>query len=148
MNRKFNHKPKLEQLNLTSGDIHAFPENDIFIFYLIYKPHHWEKCSYETIFDLISKLKIELLRLKINSINLPRIGTHFDNLHFKQIRAMLRFVFRNSGIEVNIFHDVLTTPDDSQIPTILEENHSSPTVGHSGYHKTYNRINPFTAGTV
>lgn len=50
--------------------------------------------------------------------NLPRIETHFDNLNFKQI-SMLRFVFRNSGIEVNIFHDVLTTPDDSQIPTLL-----------------------------
>lgn len=53
---------------------------------------------------------------------------------------MLRFIFRGSNIIINIFHDVLIQPEPNLIPDILKENHSNPTSGHSGFHKTYYRI--------
>lgn len=56
---------------------------------------------------------------------------------------MLRYIFRNSKIAINIFHDVLCEPKPDEIQEILIENHSNPASGHSGYHRTLNRIKQF-----
>lgn len=56
---------------------------------------------------------------------------------------MLRYIFRNSKIVINIFHDVLCEPKPDQVQEILMENHSNPTSHHSGYHRTLNRIKQF-----
>lgn len=53
---------------------------------------------------------------------------------------MLRFVSRKTSINVNIYHNNYTCPNAEEIKEILTEYHSNPTSGHSGYHRTYNRI--------
>jgi transposase InsO family protein len=46
----------------------------------------------------------------------------------------------NTQIEVKIYHNKITNPSKEDIGVILKENHSNPTAGHSGFHRTYSRI--------
>lgn len=137
---KFNHTSKLAPQNLKTHDVALIRENNIVTFYLIKKEHYWEKTTCETLFDLLCKLKQKLISENLNMINLPRLGSGFDKLKWTKIRFMLRYIFRDSNININIYHDVLIQPDKSQINGILIENHNNPSSGHSGFHRTYGRI--------
>lgn len=104
------------------------------------KEHYWNSLSYEDIFNSLVKLKNHIMLDNISTISLPRIDFSFDKLSWNKIRSMIRYIFRNTNIFVQIHHDILSTPTTEEIPKVLEEHHSSPIAGHSGFHRTYNRI--------
>lgn len=137
---KFNYVQLLKTEENTFNEIKLIKVNSKQIICVFYKEHYWEDCSYESIFHLILKL-LEYLKTKgINKIALPEIGNNFDKFKSHKIRSILRFIFRSTKIEVNIYNRLISIPDPDQIPIILTENHSNPTSGHSGFHKTYNRV--------
>lgn len=76
----------------------------------------------------------------ISEISLPRLLFSYDKLSWNKLRSMLRFIFRNTNIRLIIHHDILYEPNEKEIQEILTENHSNPSSGHSGFHRTYNRI--------
>lgn len=53
---------------------------------------------------------------------------------------MIRFIYRNTNVNLKIHLDTLSTPTSEVIPKTLEQSHSSPLVGQSGFHRTYNPI--------
>lgn len=53
---------------------------------------------------------------------------------------MLRYIFKNSNIILRIYNDQILNPNSNDIPRILEQYHANPISGHTGFHRTYNRI--------
>lgn len=53
---------------------------------------------------------------------------------------MIYYLFHNSNKNIKICHNKIINPDAKEIDTILYEFHTCPASGHSGFHKTYNRI--------
>lgn len=133
---KFNYVQLLSTEENTLNEIKSIKTNSKQIICVFYKEHYWEDCSYESIFHLLLKL-VEYLKTKeINKISLPEIGNNFDKFKSHKIRSILRFIFRNTKIEVNVHNRLISTPDPDQIPIILTENHSNPISGHSIKHIT------------
>lgn len=137
---KFHHIKILKDKVPKVNDVIKISEKQQYIFYLIVKQYYWDKVEYETIFHALMNLKTQLIKNNLESINMPRLGTGHDCLNWNKIRSMLRYIFKNTNIKINVYHDVLIHPHTNDIPSILEENHSSLTSGHSGFHRTYNRI--------
>lgn len=137
---KYTHLEKLKSHNSKLLDVIKLDISDKSIYYFFIKNFHWENASYETIFYSLNNLKSELIKNNVNTISLPRINFSFDKLSWNKIRSMIRYIFRDTNINIKIYHDILIHPKDEEIQIILKENHSNPTSGHSGYHRTYNRI--------
>lgn len=136
----FSHILDLKNQHLEIGDIKLFKENNRIVYYTIYKNHHWETVSYENIYNTLITLRNYLKETKTSYISIPTFRNNFDTLKWSKIRLMLRFIFKNTDINIKIHHNTLITPNSDQIQQILLENHSSPMAGHSGFHRTYNRI--------
>lgn len=124
---------------LKTNNIYHIVQNDQNYFYLTKKDNYWDKVNYEQIFNLLVKLRDKLIEVNLNSISLPRISTGL-NLKWHKIRSAIRYIFQFTNIEINIYHDNIKKPSESEIKEILMEYHSNPTSGHSGFHRTYNRI--------
>lgn len=139
LNIKHNHFQNFGK-TLKIGDIKVFEVNHNKIFYVFYKTNYWDSTQYEEIYNHLINLKNTLLLNNITKINIPVICTSYDNLKWNKIRIMIRYIFKDTNIHIIIHHNTLPEPKDHEIETILREYHSSPTSGHSGFHKTYSRI--------
>lgn len=140
INKQFSHIEKLKAKNPRLNDIIYISDQNKNFYYIFIKNNYWDNTSYEDIFNSLIKLRDWLLNDKILKICLPRITFSYDKLSWGKIRSMIRFIFRKTDISIIIYHDILTNPEPEEITTILQENHTSPTAGHSGFHRTYNRI--------
>lgn len=131
-------KIKDKELNLNEI-IQIEVRNKTFLI-LNYKQHFWETIRYEDIFNSIMELKTYLIKNKINQINMPKLGNSYDKLKWSKIRMILRFIFKQTQITINIHHNTLIEPNLNEINQIIKDNHSNPSSGHSGFHRTYTRI--------
>lgn len=123
--------PKLKNVILTRHD-------ERYIIYLVIKKQVTDKINYSDLFETILILKEVLTKQGIDSFSLPKLGKEYG-LSWPQIRSMIRFIFKNTNININIHYHVFKTPQSEDIPKILEENHSLPHSGHFGFHKTYKK---------
>lgn len=140
---KFNHNGILKQENPQLNDIIKINFETKTIYYCFVKTHFWNSISYEELFNILVKLKNLLITDNITNICLPRLGTYHDNLRWNKIRIILRYIFKNTSIHIKICHNSLIEPAHSEIPVILKEYHCNPSSGHTGFHRTYNRIKQF-----
>lgn len=107
------------------------------MFYSFYKLNYWELVQYEEIYNHLIQLKNTLVSNNTSQVSMLIIGTMYDNLKRNKIRIMIRFIFRNTNIQVKIHHNTLIEPESHEIKIISAEYHSNPTSEHSGFHKTY-----------
>lgn len=108
------------------------------LFFAFIKVNYWDSVTYEDIFETLKELKVKLYETKVKEINFGG----FSQFHLKwhKIRTMFRYLFRDTDVKMNIFHDSVMSPRREDIPLILKENHSNPVSGHTGFHKTYKKI--------
>lgn len=137
---RFKHDEFLNSQQLTLHDVSVVADKDRLIYYLITKLHFWDKCTYEALFNVLVTLKHHLIKHSQHSISIPKLGCGFDRLRWNKVRSMIRYVFRNTDIKVSVYQNLILNPSAEEIPKILEEYHSNPSSGHSGFHRTYNRI--------
>lgn len=115
--------------------------NNIFnTYHLITMEHFWDKPTYEDIFYCFLKLKNVLISQEKKSLSIPELARSDNNLNWNKIKTLVYYVFANSGIMVTICKNKISHPDPKDITKLIEENHDSPQSGHSGFHRTYNRI--------
>lgn len=113
---------------------------DFNIYHMIVKRNFWDNYSYRDLFYAIQNLKIELVQNNKNSICFPKFTNQTANLLPNKVKEIILFVFRNTNIKITICNNRITNPPHDEIPSILKENHDNPVSGHSGYHRTLNRI--------
>lgn len=137
---RFKHEERIKSQNPQVHEIVAIKENDKFIYYLVTKRNFWDKPSYDDLFKVVVLLREHLIKNDQKSICIPRLGCGLDHLKWSKVRSMIRYIFMNTQIEVKIYHNKITNPSKEDIEVILKENHSNPTAGHTGFHRTYSRI--------
>ena len=141
---KFKHldelRSDLDTNKIKLGEIIVKRYKDRNIYYLFYKENEWDNIEYDQLYDIYDTLKDKLLENKETKINIPIIEVQFNNINWDKIRVMLKYIFKDSKIFINIFKNLIINPDQDEIQNILKEYHSNVTSGHSGIHKTCSRI--------
>lgn len=129
-----------DQSTIEKLSVHVVKFREKLVFFCFYKEHHWEKCTYKDLFTILSNLKSTLVEHNVTSFSMPRIGETHDGLQWEQIRSMIRYLFKPTGLIVNIFHNILISPETDEIDNVIKSFHDGPGNGHPGLHKTYHRI--------
>ncbi|KAI5635654.1 baculovirus F protein domain-containing protein [Phthorimaea operculella] len=115
---------ELNTYSSTSNDKHVFT-------HLFVRVNHFDEMTYKDIFnvlreyrDMIKYWYIEEKEFAISDFNDP-----FSKLSFTKIYNMLAFLFHNTSIKVNIFHNSIKypTPDEPYIPSSID------TLDHNTY---------------
>ena len=126
--------------SLTPGNIYHIEFKNKHIYLPISKENYWNCSTYENLFHLLIKLKNRLVKDKVKSISIPKFGHSYDNLKWNLIKEIIKYVFINSEIKVNLYLNKIITPLPEEINDILTEMHSDPISGHSGVSRTLNRV--------
>lgn len=137
---KYSHLECLRREVIEVGNIKLFEENKRKIFYVFYKNNYWDTTQYADIYNILIKLQNLIVSNNTQTISIPVFGINYDKLKWNQLRIMIRFIFKGTNINIKIHHNTLVKPNSEQIKEILIEYHSNPISGHSGFHRTYNRI--------
>jgi O-acetyl-ADP-ribose deacetylase (regulator of RNase III) len=102
--RKFG---KIDQLIIQQNkqviEIVFLQENQRYILYIITKEWHTQKPTYETMFFAMKNLRRFCESHNIKKVALPKIGNGCDLLDWEQVRAIIRYVFKNSDIKILIY---------------------------------------------
>lgn len=98
---KFNKINELISQNKGVGEVAHIKHDDIFIFYLITRSTEMDLTSNEILFKTLINLRNLVLPLDIKELSFPPIINQTDNLDSSEIRAMLRYIFKNS--DKNLF---------------------------------------------
>ncbi|KAJ0176596.1 hypothetical protein K1T71_007775 [Dendrolimus kikuchii] len=69
---------------------------------------------------------------QVNEISISDFDNPYDKLKFLIIYEMITYIFHDTNIKINIYHNKLVYPTPNQIPAILKDNHDSPIGGHIG----------------
>lgn len=135
------YKPYVKDLKSqkpNQNDVLSISDNGKKIYFTFPKINYWDNVTYEDIFKCFKNLKYTLQKEDIKQISF----TSFCNFRLKwhKVRTMIRYIFRDTDMVINVFHGKVQTPKREDIPSILEENHSNIISGHIGFHKTYKKI--------
>ena len=120
--------------------LHSTFKKNYKIFHIITKENFWDKPTYHDLYYSLVKLKDILSSQNIESISFPKIGCGLDQLNWNKVKTMIYFIFLESKIKITICYNKIISLNQEDISKILVENHDSPQAGHSGFHRTYNRI--------
>jgi len=102
------------------------------------KEFHWQSPSYENLFKSLQNLKAHCKELQVTKLAFPRLGGGLDRLQWETVRKIMRFIFRDSPVYIQVYtKDELTEDNKEQI---IKEFHENPLGGHQGNTRTYNRI--------
>jgi hypothetical protein len=103
------------------------------------KENYNQKSSSDTYYGNFKELSIYLSQNDHRFIALPILGAN-DNVNWIQLRLMLRYIFKNTNIEISIYKPPKKIISQDIQAKILEEFHNLPIGGHQGYSRTYKRI--------
>lgn len=132
---------KLKAMKPNLYDTLRIVDNNRVLLFCFVKINSWDKISYEDIFESLKNLKHKLLETNTNEINFTNLS--YLLLKWHKVRTIIRYIFRETKISINVYHSTVKTPRKEEIPIILEEYHSNPISGHIGFHKTYKKVKSF-----
>ena len=79
------------------------------VFYIITKEFFWQKASYEILFQSLQNLKSICVKYKVTQLACSRLGCDLDGLKWEVVRNILRYIFRDSPVYIQIYtRDELT----------------------------------------
>nr|XP_049701809.1 uncharacterized protein LOC126055664 [Helicoverpa armigera] len=121
----------------------SFEHKNKLFYFLFTKVYHFDSCSYEDIYKSLINLKHQLLSIpgeETVTLAISDFRNPFDKHDWPKIYNMFCYIFNNSNISIDIYHNSLIFPTPSEIKKILRENHDIPIAGHLGTARMLNRI--------
>lgn len=105
-NKRFDMKRKLQVL--FNGYLDEFIEygyeSDCLmvppVFNLITKERYWKKPTYETMQGALEMMRKLAVENNINKIAMPLIGCGLDRLQWEKVSEIIKYVFKNTDIEI------------------------------------------------
>ncbi|VVC31040.1 Ribonuclease H-like domain,Integrase, catalytic core,Macro domain, partial [Cinara cedri] len=136
--RKFGNVAQLRKLNKKVTEVASLTVENRTIFYFLTKEHHWQKPSYQHLFQSLLNLKKLCKERHITQLVCPRLGCGLDGLKWETVRSMICYIFQNSAIKIKVVDREPLTEDEQQ--RVIREFHENPLGGHQGIARTYQRI--------
>jgi len=65
---------------------------------------HYHKPKYEDIKSSIHDLKLKAMKINISKIAMPTLASRLDKLNWSVVKQLLYSEFRNTNIEIHIYH--------------------------------------------
>lgn len=139
--RKFNPVSKTEIENLQLYNTLIRIEKNKPIIYLLLRESIHQKLLYENVFKCLINLRNSCIEHNITSLALPKLARRHDQLQNNLIRSMIRYIFKGTPIKVQIHYNrIIENISENERNKILTEFHTTPTGGHEGISRTYDRI--------
>ena len=112
------------------------------IYYLIFvKVHHFDEISYPGIFMSLKRVRYELVsNQNITKIGITVFKNPFEKHSYIKMYNIITYLFHNTNVKLNIYHNKITYPTVTEIKRIMHDNHDIPIAGHLGSTRMYNRI--------
>ncbi|KAL4118953.1 hypothetical protein QTP88_011831 [Uroleucon formosanum] len=119
------------------GEVNYLRDKDRYIIFLTTKSRNKQKATYENIYLSLLNLKLLCEKHSLNKLAMNKLG-FIDQLEWTQVRAMIRYVFRNTDIDVIICSKLEFTDEEKLM--IFKQCHDSIIGGHVGIHRTIKKI--------
>ncbi|KAL4152675.1 hypothetical protein QTP88_000508 [Uroleucon formosanum] len=119
------------------GEVNYLRDKDRYIIFLTTKSRNKQKVTYENIYLSLLNLKLLCEKHSLNKLAMNKLG-FIDQLEWTQVRAMIRYVFRNTDIDVIICSKLEFTDEEKLM--IFKQCHDSIIGGHVGIHRTIKKI--------
>ncbi|KAF0725688.1 O-acetyl-ADP-ribose deacetylase 1-like [Aphis craccivora] len=100
---KFNNNDNLILQNKRVTEIAVIKTEKQWLLNLITKNYYYEKSTYVNIFATLQNLRTFCLEQQIKKLALPKICAGTDGNDWPIISNMLRFIFRNTCIQISIY---------------------------------------------
>lgn len=119
----------------TSNEKHVFT-------HLFLRVHHYDEVSYKDIFNILRDYRdmITMWYSEEKEFAISDFQDPFTKLSFNKIFNIICFLFHNTGVKIHIYHNNILFPTPAEIPRILKDNHDSPSAGHPGVSRMYDRL--------
>ncbi|KAL4123448.1 hypothetical protein QTP88_015626 [Uroleucon formosanum] len=139
---KFGKREKLSEDKRVVGEIVQIASGKRNLIGLISKKQEKDEVTYNNIYNCLIKLREFCDTNKLTKIAMSQVGVQLNTpgsgLNWEQIRAMIRYVFRGTAINVLIYLESLLSESDKQ--EVIKVHHDSLLSGHLGIHKTLKRL--------
>ena len=111
----FNNVDILKKQEKKVGEVAILPAGESFIYYLVTKEEFHDKPSYATLASSVQAMKDHCISNDVKSLAMPRIGCGLDGLDWKEVTAILKTVFMNTGIKIKIYTPPVSTQQDESL---------------------------------
>ncbi len=120
-------KPDLKTRYVFPGDCSEYydPTTQRWIYNLVTKVHCYDKPELQDIEYALSSMRDHMLRHRIKSVSMPRIGCGLDQQHWSDIRRILYDVFSDTDIRIRVCELKESDQPRSRSRTISESQHNS-----------------------
>ena len=100
----FGNQQYLLQQNAKVGEVALLKNRGRYVYYLVTKKKYNSKPTYNTLKRSLYKMKAHAEAQGVTTISMPKIGCGLDNLKWKFVFPLIKQVFANTDININIFY--------------------------------------------
>lgn len=136
--RRYGHIEKLKQQHPKKTEIAYFKLGSRYILNLVTKEKCWQKPTLQDIYESLLNLRRFCQEVEIKKLAMPRIGSGLDQLDESTVLQMIKYIFQNSGISIQVISQQNASELDKH--AIIHEHHATVLGGHRGIQQTIKRI--------
>ncbi|KAL4083034.1 hypothetical protein QTP88_028364 [Uroleucon formosanum] len=136
--RRYGHIEKLKQQHPKKTEVAYFKLGSRYILNLVTKEKCWQKPTLQDIYESLLNLRRFCQEVEIKKLAMLRIGSGLDQLDESAVLQMIKYIFRNSGILIQVISQQNAFELDKH--AIIHEHHATVLGGHRGIQQTIKRI--------
>jgi hypothetical protein len=136
--RKLGQIETLKEQNKEITEVAHIQHNKKSLAFIITKELCQQTTTFETFYKCIINLRTFCEENNITKIGLSRVDNELDKLNWEKVRAIIKYIFKNSKIKFIIYVDIEYFEEEKL--KIIEEFHNAPLGGHQGVSRTIKRI--------
>lgn len=100
---KFRGVDELKRQGKDVGDVAVLKRDERFIYYLITKPHVYDKPTYDTLRASLEAMKSHCKEHHVTNVSMPQIGCGLDKLEWDKVSDVLKEVFGDTAITITVY---------------------------------------------
>ena len=102
--QKFGRIDELEKMNCKVGQVAVLKDKGRYIYNLITKRRYNDLPTYDTLKESLVEMKEHMEANDVTEVSLPKIGCGRNQLRWDEVRKIIKDVFQDTNIRVNILY--------------------------------------------